>query len=66
MGSDVFDGVEGVDEGSLDDLTKLNKNSDDDSEADFILDDALADFEAVDESLVDDFTEYDKNSDILI
>ena len=57
--SDEFDGVEG----SFDDLTKLEKNSDDVSEAGFILDDA---FEAVDDSSVDDFTEYDKNSDIFV
>ena len=37
-------------EGSFDDLTKLDKNSDDVSEV-------------VDDSSDDDFTEYDKNSD---
>ena len=61
--SDEFDGVEDGDEGSFDDLTKLDKNFDDVSEAGFILDDA---FEAVDDSSVDDFTEYDKNSDIFV
>ena len=54
--SDAFDGVEDVDGGLFDDLTKMDKNSDDVSEAGFILDEAFEDLVAEDDSSVDDFT----------
>ena len=54
--SDAFDGVEDVDGCLFDDLTKMDKNSDDVSEAGFILDEAFEDLVAEDDSSVDDFT----------